>query len=182
MFGRHARNARLDLFFGPADEAATQPESGGSDGFLVVAAPDGEADNEVAAFLDRLQSALAVRIGTAHPICRSHKVPLHAHAGRGGVEWRCPSGDFACPVGQSLRRSWPPVADESPSFVNMVVSQRLGDHGVWRGVVSHNASVRADQWSVQVKLRHEADQDAIRAAVHPLVLQVETVGDDRWYG
>jgi hypothetical protein len=69
----------------------------------------------------------------------------------GALQWSCPEGSWACPVGGLRDAMWPPAVDERAGRVAQLLSARLRDRGV-RGLRQLGCELRGGEWVAVVQL------------------------------
>ncbi|HTW13450.1 MAG TPA: hypothetical protein VME01_11945 [Solirubrobacteraceae bacterium] len=125
-------------------------------------------------FAARVQALLDLDWEVPQPACPHHGLALEA--GRAGelVIWRCPHGDFECPVGGYREALWPPGPDEDRQRIAPMLAERFRKHGV-NGVSGFSVVEDDGQWVANIRLRPGADEPAIRALADPILLNVSWV-------
>lgn len=125
-------------------------------------------------FVARLQAFLDVELDTPVPACPRHHIGLEPIRVRDAVHWRCPGGDFTCPVGDYMEGWWPPELDADPQGIAPRLSRRFTRRGL-TGIASIWVESRDGGLVAHVTLRPTADEAAVREAAEPLPLEAEHV-------
>jgi hypothetical protein len=125
-------------------------------------------------FAERVQAFLDVELDRPVPPCPSHRVGLTPVRVEDAVRWRCPEGDFTCAIGEYREALWPPTSDEDFHSVAPMLACRLSRRGV-AGIASFGVERRDGRWVAEMKVRPEADEDAIREVADPVLVEFERV-------
>lgn len=126
------------------------------------------------AFVERLQAFLDLDLDRPVPPCPVHGVGLMPVRVSASVHWRCPNGDFCCPVGGYVERLWPPGPDEDPAVVSRMLVRRF-DRGRVTGIVRFGTERHHQKWVATMTLRPDADVPAIRTAADPVVVEIDRI-------
>ncbi|MGC9220834.1 MAG: hypothetical protein ACP5H2_05705 [Solirubrobacteraceae bacterium] len=120
-------------------------------------------------FACRLQAVLDGAVDQPVPRCPNHDLCLTpTHVGE-EVAWTCPERDFRCEVGAyELSAFWPPT--KADHWAAPLLAKRFHQHGV-RGLASFSVDDRDGRLVARVAARPEADQEAMRAAASPLLVE-----------
>jgi hypothetical protein len=113
---------------------------------------------------ERLQAELCVPL----PPCPLHGESLVPRRVLAGAEWRCPSGDVSCALGEYSEILWPPPPGTTPD--PGLVSDRQRRRGL--AFVSLGVETRGGRPVVSASLTEGADQAALAHALAPLELEV----------
>ena len=136
-------------------------------GHLVLDGPD--LIDSVCSFAAELQHVLQPVLQVGVPPCPSHTRVLVARRTLDLIEWQCPEGDFGCAVGEYQEALWPPGPDErdaAPMLVN-----RLSRRGLrWSTL---DVTRKDGVWVPKITLQIDTDERAVRAAVAPLVAELD---------
>jgi hypothetical protein len=125
---------------------------------------------------DRLGSVFA-RPAMPCPLHDTHE--LEVVGGVGGLQWSCPEGAWACPVGGLRDAMWPPGVDVPPGRVAQFLSARFRDRGVGR-LRQLGCELRDGEWVAVVQLVGEGGStpsEMIKAAA-PFKVEARWVSDD----
>ncbi len=125
-------------------------------------------------FVARLQAFLDVELDRPVPPCPVHAVALGPVRSDDAVGWRCPFGDFQCRVGDYQEALWPPSPGEDRHGIGPMLARRFSRRRL-SGIQSFGVELHDGRWKAEIKLRPDADEPAIRAAAHPIELEVERV-------
>jgi len=125
-------------------------------------------------FVARLQAFLDVELDTPVPPCPRHHIGLQPIRGGDAVHWRCPQGDFACPVGDYLEALWPPDDDGDRHGVPSMLSRRFSRRRL-TGIHTIGVEARDGHWVGLVSLDATADEIAVRDAASPMPVEVKYV-------
>jgi hypothetical protein len=125
-------------------------------------------------FAARLQAFLDVELDGPVPPCPTHRTGLVPIRLGHSVEWRCPSGDFQCRVGDYEEALWPPGLDEEQRVMGPMLARRFHRRQV-AGIRSFGVKRRDDRWVARIQLGPDADEAVVRAVAAPIALEVERV-------
>ncbi len=124
-------------------------------------------------FVSRLQAFLDIELERPVPFCPHHQIGLSAVRAGDHVIWSCPDGDFKCDVGEyELAAFWPPIQHDHRAAP--LLFKRFDRDGV-KGIARLSVDDRHGRLVARVSLRPDADEDAVREAAAPLLVEVEHV-------
>lgn len=105
----------------------------GEEGRARLRLPQLSSDASVERMILDAQTHLGHTLGAPVPLCPRHAHALVAACNNGQITWRCPSGEWACALGEYEERTWPQtdVASLAP-----ILSRRLARRGTFRAVRS----------------------------------------------
>lgn len=126
------------------------------------------------AVAERVQAHIDAAWDVALPPCPDHRVGLRADRAGDAIHWRCPDGDVDCAVGDYDQLLWPPRVEDERRAAPL-----LGHRLRRRGVTGMS------RWSVtdgvvRARVHEGANEEALRAAAAPLVVEIEWVPPVGW--
>lgn len=124
-------------------------------------------------FVCRLQAHLDVVLGQPVPRCPAHNVGLTPTRVGNEMTWTCPEGDFRCEVGEyELTAFWPPT--QGDQWAAPLLAKRFHRYGVV-GLSRFRLDDHDGQLVARVAARPEADEEAVRTAASPLLVELSRV-------
>ncbi len=127
------------------------------------------------AVAERVQAHIDAAWEVALPPCPDHRVGLRPGRAAGdAIRWRCPQRDVDCAVGDYDELLWPARAGDERQAAPLL-ARRLRR----RGVTGLNHFGVTDG-VVRASVHEGADEEALRAAAAPLVVEIEWVPPVGW--
>ncbi len=124
-------------------------------------------------FVCRLQAFLDVAFDQPVPACPTHNLGLAPTRAGDDVIWSCPKGDLRCEVGAyELAAFWPPT--RADSWAAPLLAKRFRQSGV-SGLSGFSVDDRDGQLVARIEVRPDADDDAVRSAASPLLVEFTRV-------
>lgn len=126
------------------------------------------------AVAERVQAHIDTAWDVALPPCPDHRVGLRPGRAGDAIHWRCPQRDVDCVVGDYDELLWPPRSEDERRAAPLLV-RRLRRRGV-----TGMSRLGVTDGVVRASVHEGADEEALRAAAAPLVVEIEWMPPVGW--